>query len=65
MIMLICVPVPETLYTLEDLADRWKIKPKSALAKARRIRLHPIDLGGRVKRYRIEDIERKEAALSS
>jgi hypothetical protein len=53
------------LVTIHDLATRWQVKVPAARGICKRLKLRPLELTSKVKRYRIEDVRRKEAALAS
>jgi hypothetical protein len=46
--------------TYEDLAQRWKVGLRQVRRACKRLRLEPMDLGYRTKRFRPADVERAE-----
>lgn len=46
--------------TYEDLAKRWKVCKRQVNRICARLRLKPVDLGHRTKRFRPADVDRAE-----
>ncbi len=50
------------VYTIAELAARWRCSRHTIMAAIREARLHAFKIGGRVYRVRRDEVERYEAA---
>jgi hypothetical protein len=55
--------VSDGLLTYDDLVKRWGVCQRQAQRICTRLRLKPLDLGHRTKRFRPADVERAEERM--